>query len=390
MTKEKKANFAFLAAILLVAFNLRSPITGVGTLVRSIQSDLQLSGSVAGFLTTIPLLAFALVSPLASRIARKVGLGRALFLSLSVLTVGILLRSNLGQSGLLAGTAVIGIGIACANVLLPVVVKARYPDRIGFMTGMYSTAQTVFAGLSSAICVPLAALTGLGWRFALGVWALPSAIAALLWFSRRSLTIDDTPRESDRPVNVWRSPVAWFCTLYMGTQALLFYSVSAWLPSILASRGVDAATAGMLASLYQLIGIPANFLTPLIAGRMKNHRLLTGAISALYVPGMVLLWAARGMGAITASVLLIGFSTGCCFSLCMALIGLRTRCAADAAALSGMLQSVGYLIAAAGPVVVGKLFDISGGWTWPVIALIAGTLFNALLGQLAGRPGTVE
>lgn len=394
MVKEKEVKttgFLFLASVLFVAFNMRAPITGVGTLVGTIQSDLSLSGSVAGFLTTIPLLAFAVVSPLVGRVAERIGLGRTLFYSMLVIAVGGVIRSYAGTAGLLLGTAVMGIGIACGNVLLPVVVKGCYPDRIGPMTGTYATAQSLFAGLSSAVCVPLSVRVGLGWRGALAIWSVPALLAAVLWFSRRSLVIE-TPKVQgeNKKASVLRSPIAWFCTLYMGSQAILFYSSTAWFPAVLTSRGMDAATAGLLASLYQLIGIPVNFLAPMLAGRMKNQRVLTGCVSIMYVSGMCLMWLAKAHFLLALAVLMCGLSTGCCFSLCMALIGMRTHNAADAAALSGMTQSIGYIIAAIGPVLIGSLFDLSGGWAVPMLAMVIGTLINALAGQLAGKPGYVE
>jgi CP family cyanate transporter-like MFS transporter len=276
-------------------------------------------------------------------------------------------------------------------VLLPVVVKARWPDRIGAMTGVYTTAQSLLAGLASALCVPLSRLAGFGWRGALAVWAVPAVVAAVLWIPLASF-------RAERPAAggaaggaaVWRSRVAWYCTLYMGSQAILYYSFSAWLPAILAARGVDGATAGFMASVYQLIGIVSNFVAPLTAGKLRDQRPLTGAVGVLYLAGALLMLFGRSAAALWPAVLLCGFSTGCCFSLCMALIGMRTKNAQDASRLSGMLQTVGYIIAALGPVAVGRLLDVSGGWTLPLAALLAGVAFCGVMGQLAGRPGVVE
>ena len=391
MKKERKLAALLLAAVIVTAFNLRAPITGVGTLSGVLRQDLALSGFWAGSLTAIPLLVFALLSPFVARLASRLGAGRTLLGGMLLIAVGCAVRSWLGSAGLLVGTALIGAGAVCGNVLLPVVVKDRWPDRIGSMTGVYTTGQTIFAGLAAAVCVPLARIPALGWRGALGIWALPALAAAALWFPHRDWTLPlNVPADGGTGARAGRSRVAWYCTLYMGSQAILFYSFAAWLPAILAAKGVDSADAGYMASVYQLIGIPANFLAPILAGKLRDQRPLTGAVGALYVTGTVLLWRASGPGALFLAVLLCGFSTGCAFSLCMAFIGMRTRTAADASRLSGLLQSVGYAIAALGPVLIGRLLDASGGWTLPMAALLVGVLINSLAGQLAGKPGFVE
>ena len=391
MSNEKKKKALLFATVIFTALNLRSPIIGVGSLVDAMRADLGLSGSVAGSLTTLPLLVFAVVSPLAARLAARFGTGRTLAVSMFLIAAGAAVRSWLGGGGLLVGMVIIGVGIACGNVLLPVVVKARWPERIGPMTSIYTTAQSIFAGLAAAVCVPLSRIGSLGWRGALAVWGIPALAAAILWLPQWGWKLPlSAPAGGGSAVKVGRSRVAWYCTLYMGSQAILFYSFAAWLPAILAAKGVDSADAGYMASVYQLIGIPANFLAPILAGKLRDQRPLTGAVGALYVTGTVLLWRASGPGALFLAVLLCGFSTGCAFSLCMAFIGMRTRTAADASRLSGMLQTVGYAIASLGPVLTGRLLDASGSWALPMAALTAGVVINSLVGQLAGKPGFVE
>ncbi len=389
MKKERTAAALLLAAVIVTALNLRAPITGVGTLSGVLQRELGLSGFWAGSLTAIPLLAFAFVSPFVVRLAGRLGAGRSLLWGMVLIAAGCAVRSWLGSAGLLLGTVVIGAGICCGNVLLPVVVKDRWPDRIGPMTGVYTTAQSIFAGLSSAICVPLSRLPALGWRGALGIWAVPALAAAVLWLPRRDwvLPLARTEGASSR---VLRSRVAWSCTIYMGTQAFLYYSFVAWLPAILASKGVESAAAGYMTSVYQLIGIAANFLAPTLAGKMRDQRPLTGAVGVMYIAGALLLWRTSAPLPLFLAVLLCGMSTGCAFSLCMAFIGMRTRTAADASRLSGMLQTVGYAIAALGPVLIGRLLDASGSWALPMAALFAGVAVNSLVGLLAGKPGFVE
>ena len=391
MSNEKKEKALLFATVIFTALNLRSPIIGVGSLVDAMRADLGLSGSVAGSLTTLPLLVFAVVSPLAARLAARFGTGRTLAVSMFLIAAGAAVRSWLGGGGLLVGMVIIGVGIACGNVLLPVVVKARWPERIGPMTSIYTTAQSIFAGLAAAVCVPLSRIGSLGWRGALAVWGIPALAAAILWLPQWGWKLPlSAPAGGGSAVKVGRSRVAWYCTAYMGTQAIVFYSISAWLPAILTAKGVESAAAGYMASLYQLVGIVSNFLAPNLAARMMDQRPLTGTVGILYTLGVALLWGTNNTFLLFAAVVLCGFATGCAFSLCMAFIGMRTRTAADASRLSGMLQSVGYAIAALGPVLIGRLLDASGGWTLPMAALLVGVLINSLAGQLAGKPGFVE
>ena len=381
-----------LAAVIVTALNLRAPITGVGSLVDAMRADLGLSGAVTGILTTLPVLIFAIASLLAGRLAARFGIGRTLTGSMLLVAAGTAVRSWLGGTGLVLGMVIIGVGIACGNVLLPVVVKARWPGRIGPMTSLYTTAQSAFAGLAAGICVPLSLLPGMGWRGALAIWGVPALAAAALWGAQRDTLSAGAPALPDRKdgANVWRSRTAWYCTAYMGTQAAVFYSCAAWLPAILTAKGVGSAAAGLMASLYQLVGIASNFFAPSMAARMRDQRPLTGAVGAAYIAGALILWLCRTPGVLFAGVLLCGVCTGCAFSLCMALIGMRTRSAADASRLSVMLQAVGYAVAALGPVLLGRVLDATGSWNAPLVCLLVMVAVNSLAGQLAGKPGWVE
>ena len=384
---SRKRNLLFIAAIILVSLNLRAPIIGVGSLVSIIQKDLSLSGGIAGFLTTIPLLVFAVVSPLAGSIARRFGIGRVLFISMLVVAVGIVLRSWCGSFGLFFGTVLLGIGIGVSNVLIPGVIKERFPDRIGAVTGIYASAMSLACAGAAAAAVPLAA-AGLGWRGSLGVLAFLAVGAACVWMPLRGFTARHDA--AHRHGTVWKSKTAWFCTLYMGTQAILFYSISAWLPSILAERGIDSVAAGTMASVYQLVAVPVNLAIPLVTGRFRDLRKLTFLIALTYFCGVLCLWLGRSAGILWLATVICGCATAATFSLCMTLIGLRTHNSDDAAELSGMLQSLGYLIAAIGPVLYGKLFDLSGSWSVPTFVMVLGMLLNAVAGNLAGRSGFVE
>ena len=226
--REKKSERWLLIAIVLIACNLRAAITGVGSLVGMIQRDLSLSSTVSGLITTIPLLAFAAVSPLASGLAQKRGLGKTLFAGFVVLAAGILVRSYLGTAGLFLGTVLVGGGIAIGNVLIPALIKGRFPQRVGSLTSLYTTAMAVFSGVAAGVSVPLA--NQVGWRNTLAIWVVLAVLALIVWFPQRGVVLEHKAQQGQHKP-LLKSGTAWWVSVYMGVQSLLFYSFVAWLPT---------------------------------------------------------------------------------------------------------------------------------------------------------------
>lgn len=385
---KKRSQLLLLACVLFTAFSLRPPIISVTPLVSIIREDLGLTAATAGLITTIPLLAFALLSPVAGTAAERFGLGKALCFALCSVAAGIFLRSWLGVAGLLGGTVLVGVGIAFGNVLLPAVVKSRFPDRVGPMTSFYATAMNGMAGVASAVSVPLAVRAGLGWRSALLLWSLPPIVGAALWLRNRHLRLGGSAGGSS--AGVWRHKTAWWVALYMGFQSLFFYSFMAWGPTVLTAKGFDTETAGYLVTVYQLTGIPGNLLMPLIAARVKNQRWPALLIGLAYTAGLAVFWAAGSVPVLVVTLVVMGVGTGACFSYCMTLMSLRARNARIAAQLSGMSQSVGYVIAAVGPVLLGRLVDATGSWNTSLLCLLLNGVALTLLGQKVCKPSIIE
>jgi CP family cyanate transporter-like MFS transporter len=390
------------AGIVLLAANLRAALTAVGPLTGEIRADTGVSGVVVGLVTTLPLFAFGVLSPLAPRLARRLGLERALLLSLLLLFVGILLRSAGPVAALLAGTTVLGLAIAIANVLLPSLVKRDFPDHIGAMTGLYSAVMGSFAALSLGLAVPLADRAGLGWRGSLASWSLLALLGALAWrpqarLRERPAVPDPSGPASPRPQAtaraetsqraLWRSPLAWQVTLFMGLQSLAYYVTVTWLPEILHERGLSTAAAGWTLSLVQLMGVATTLVLPLVATRRPSQRLPAVASALLYLTGYAGLLA--GSRPLLLWCLLIGLGTGAAFGLALTLFGLRAPDARHTAELSGMAQSVGYLLAAGGPALFGLLHDLTGTWTVPLVALLAVIAALVPAGLGAGRDAQV-
>ncbi|MFN2744983.1 MULTISPECIES: CynX/NimT family MFS transporter [Bacillus] len=380
-------NILLIAGIIFIAFNLRPAITSVGPLISSIRSDLVMTNGMAGFLTTLPLLSFAFLSPIAPKLGQKLGNERTLWVGLVVLLIGILLRSYGDRFTLLTGTALIGVGIAICNVLLPSLIKHKYPDKAGIMTSLYTTSMSIFAALASGISIPLAHGLQWGWSASLMVWAGLAFIAILLWVPqlRYHDTANSTVRVKTEGQTVWRSKIAWQVTFFMGIQSFLFYCTIAWLPEILRSHGMSMSLAGWMLSLMQFASLPSTFLTPVLAGRFRNQRSIVLALGILYLAGMSGLLYGGSTAMLTFWVILIGIGQGSSISLALALIGLRSENADQAAALSGMSQSAGYLLAAIGPSFVGFLYDHMHSWNGPILLFVAALVALIGAGLGAGR-----
>lgn len=356
------------AAVLVAAVCLRPALTAVGPVLELIGADTGLSNTMLGLLSALPLLAFAAVSPLVSGPARRLGIERTVVWALVLLAAGAAVRLLPGLPALLAGTVAAGAGIAVGNVLIPVVVRRDHPARVALMTGVYSATMGTAAAFASGVSLPLSHLPG-GWRWSLGVWAVPAAVAALVW-SRRPRSPEPAPAPvADRAAGpVWRSGAAWRLTAIMGLQSTIFYVMVAWLPSIATGNGASPALGGWYLFTYQVVGITAGLTVPAALARagtagtgvLVTLPLLAGVAGLLAAPAAMPLW-----------VVLAGVSSGSSLVYALTRISLAARTSADATRLSGMAQSLGYLLAAGGPVAAGWLRDTTGSWT-PALLLLAG------------------
>ncbi|TXK76718.1 MFS transporter [Paenibacillus sp. N3.4] len=385
---SKSKNWLLVLGIILIAANLRAPLTSIGPLIGTIRHELGISNTLAGLITTLPLLAFAILSPLAPKLARRYGNPTVLFGSMFLLIIGIALRSSFGIGSLLIGTVILGLGISICNVLMPSLIKESYPLRIGVMIGVYSVAMNLSGAIASGISVPLANQVGLGWKGALVIWILLALLSLFVWVpqlrhSHQQKDVKTSDRNESR-TNLWKSSLAWYVTLFMGLQSMLFYVVVSWLPDILKNQGTSPDSAGWTLSIMQLALLPVTFIVPILAGRMKNQVVLVILTVTFFFIGisgllfgnhtLTVLWAVS-----------IGIGSGCSFSLAMMMFGLRTTNPHDAAELSGMAQSVGYLLAAVGPTLFGYLHDATNGWKIPLIVLLVMTVLMLIFGVASGR-----
>jgi CP family cyanate transporter-like MFS transporter len=387
------------AGILLVAANLRAAITTVGPVLTGIEDDLGITSSAASFLVSLPLLTFAVVSPFVPRLAQRLGLEWIIAGGLVILAAGLVLRSVPPQALLWVGTVLIGVSIAVLNVVLPSWVKRDFPLKIGQITGAYSAVQSGFAAVAAGIAVPVGGATGMDWRLPLGMWAGLALVAlgVLLPQLRRGAAPADgtAPAPNQAPAAgptaprpLWRSALAWQVTAFMGLQSTNFYILVTWLATIETDAGISETAAGTHQFLLNGFGILGSIVCSALIARLRDQRFLGMAVGVtlmiatlgiLFAPGVTVIWS-----------IFAGIGGGAGIVLALSLFGLRTSDHTRAASLSGMAQSVGYLLAAAGPVAVGALHDAMDSWTSALIVLLVIEVLLVLSGYLAGRDRTVD
>jgi CP family cyanate transporter-like MFS transporter len=369
---------------MLIAVNLRPAVASVGPVLADLRADTGLSAVGASVLTAIPIVCFGALAPVAPRLARRIGLRPALGVLLGLMFVGLLLRLVPGLPLLFVGTVIAAGGIAAANVLVPALIKSDYAGRTGLAMGIYTTTLTLAAAVAVGISVPAEHAIGGGWRTALGLWAIPAAVALAVWTPLMRRGAEAPPENAPAPGSLLREPIAWHVTVYFGLQALGFYAVLAWLPTLYQDAGYSPAAAGGLVSLTAFIQCPVALVVPVLAGRARDQRVLVvgaGLSAAAGLAGILLAPAAAPL----LWILLLGVGQGAAFPLGLSLVVLRTDDPRITARLSAMAQSGGYLLASLGPLLVGTLHDVTDSWTASLLLLLFLLVPQLTSGYAAGR-----
>lgn len=391
--KRENSSTVFLI-VMSTALCLRAPITSVGAILFAVIEDLQISGTLAGLLNTIPLVVMAVLSPFISKISLRLGLMKSLLLGILLIVIGTFIRSFLGISGLLIGTGVIGAGISFGNVLIPAIIKVFFPNEVGKMTGLFTVFMSICSGIGAGISVPLAVNYGWGWRYTFCIWAACGLVTIILIMYQLRLEkkyekgkSGDLPRErqAEGTPAEYNRKLAWALTLMFGGQSAVFYMMAAWLPTIVADKGIGQQAAGYIAMAFQVTAIPINFLVPVIAGKMRDHRLLILGSALMGLTGLTGLMKLEGFEMLCLSAGLVTVCLGGIFSLSLTMFSLKSRSSEEAVFLSGFAQSFGYVMAAIGPFLAGFLYDLQGAWGLPIVMASAFLTISAVSGMIVGK-----
>ncbi|SEM54901.1 CynX/NimT family MFS transporter [Nonomuraea pusilla] len=375
--------------IVLAALNLRTAVTSVGPLLDQLAQGLGMSSVGTGLLTTLPVLAFAGVGAVTPALSRRLGEHRLLLLALVTLGAGMLVRSLVDSAAVfLLSSAVALSGGAVGNVLIPTLIKRHFPARTGIMTTVYTTALAAGTMLAAAATVPIERASG-NWHIALGVWAALAAVAAIPWLALlRSEPERDTGRRDAGPRTLLRSRLAWTIAVYFGTQSMIAYIMFGWLATILTDGGYSTGQAGLILGVFTALNIPVSIVVPMVAARFRDQRPVVVGLVAAYVVGFLGLWLAPAASA-PVWVFFVAVGMGS-FPLALTMLALRARTPESTAALSAFGQSAGYLIAGAGPLLVGVLREVTGGWSLPYLMIFGVLVAQLLTGLYAGRDRYLE
>ncbi len=385
----RRATVLVLVGIVLLSFNLRPTAVSVGPVLEEVRDAFGMSGPVAGLLTSLPVVAFAVFGALAPTAARRIGIHRVTLLALVAAVAGLLGRSATHSEALFLLLSLLALGgMAMANVLLPSLVKLHFPDRIGRVTAIYTTALSIGLTAALVLTVPVSDAFG-GFRWGLGAWAALAAVSALPWLAlvAHDRNLERTPRTITFG-QVARTRLGQAMALFFGLQSLQAYAIFGWFAQLWRDSGYSATAAGILAGVLAGTAIPLSLWLPNVVARTTDPRRVMFAVIAAYPVGFVGLMLAPHSLAIVWAVL-VGAAT-VTFPLILTLIGLRARTPQGTAALSAFTQSTGYLVAAAGPFLVGVVHDATGGWTWPLVLLLALSLPLFPLAAYVARPVMVE
>lgn len=380
MKNSAKHSGFLVIGIFLLGACMRTPITSIPSIINEIATAFHVPATSLGILTTIPLICFGLFSVTVNWLSSRIGNEMAINWALVLLFVGCVLRV-VSYSLLLWGTVLIGIAITFINVLLPPIISENLPAQIGGMTSLYNVALSLSSAVGAYAITPIAAVHG--WQFAVNMLAAIPLITWLLWLP--NLRFNHVDRDQTKQgVSMWGNPRAWALLVYFGSSSFVFYTVVAWLPSIAESAGISHNSSSLIAGLFQLFSIPAAFLAPLLATRLKDRRPIVLGLGILSLIGVAMMLLPIGSLAYYIIIsLLLGLGLAGTFAFIMTIFGLKTSNPADTSSLSGMVQSLGYFIAAIGPVVIGKLKALTGAWVVSEIVTIIVILIFVITGLMA-------
>ncbi|WP_334125299.1 MFS transporter [Empedobacter brevis] len=382
-----------IGVIIFISANLRAPITAVSPILDEIKSVLKIDNFQASLLTSIPLIVFAACSILVSKAVQKINIRHGIIYSLLILIIGLYIRIYGNVTTLYAGSLLMGLGICIGNVLTPAYIKDIFPHKIGLMTGLFSVSMSLVAAFASGLSIAIGKWSNAGWKGSLGIWIIGGILALFIilvdTLKNKTSTQPQTNHVNHVQFNIFRSKQAWNISIFMGIQSLVYYCLVALLPTLLIDYGMTKIEAGWVFSVLQLAMLPAMLFSPVLATKMNDPKLMIYMTSVLYILGisMFIFFKAKYS---YISAILIGIAGGFAFSLSILFFSLRSKTMAGTIKISGMAQSIGYLIAAFGPPIFGKLYDVDSTWNYSLYFLFLCIILMTFFGKNATKPLFIE
>ena len=382
-----------IGVIIFISANLRAPITAVSPILDEIKSVLKIDNFQASLLTSIPLIVFAACSILVSKAVQKINIRHGIIYSLLILIIGLYIRIYGNVTTLYAGSLLMGLGICIGNVLTPAYIKDIFPHKIGLMTGLFSVSMSLVAAFASGLSIAIGKWSNAGWKGSLGIWIIGGILALFIilvdTLKNKTSTQPQTNHVNHIQFNIFRSKQAWNISIFMGIQSLVYYCLVALLPTLLIDYGMTKTEAGWVFSVLQLAMLPAMLFSPVLATKMNNPKVMIYMTSVLYILGisMFIFFKAKYS---YISAILIGIAGGFAFSLSILFFSLRSKTMAGTIKISGMAQSIGYLIAAFGPPIFGKLYDVDSTWNYSLYFLFLCIILMTFFGKNATKPLFIE
>ncbi len=379
-------------AIMLLSLNLRVPLLSITPLLQFIRLEFGFENSIAGLLTTLPLVVFALASPFMATWSNKLGAGRLMIASLVIIILGETIRFFGGLPGLFVGTVIIAFGITAGNVLIPAFISGFFPTKMGIMTSSYSALVQVATTVSLALAVPFSLLWG--WQTVMFSCVVLAIVALLAWLPYWKIDLEPNKVKVDKDrttsnkaltKKLFSQVLAWDVSLFMGIQSFVFFCVSTWIPSIAQSKGISAVWGGYMGFFFQGTSLIATFILPIALASWKEHKWAAVVGCTGYAVGACMLIWGPDIPSMLAGIIVCGFSAGSTYGIALLYFGLRTQSAMATATLSGMGQAIGYVLAAIGPVLMGYLYDWAGNWYGCMALLVFSCIIFAITGYRGGR-----
>ena len=377
MTK-KSSSILIILGVIFLSLILRTPITSVGAILGPLKSILDINNTVAGFITTIPLIAFAIFSPMVAKISNKVGLEKTLLLAAIIISIGLGLRFHINTYVFFITTFIIGVGITIGNVLLPGLVKKYYPEKLGLMTGFYAVIMNIGAAVAAGISYPILSSNIGGEKFSTGlavnIWIIIAVINIFVYTAMsKNSNVNEVKDNHEKVHGYFKYSKMWTIMLSMGLQSALFYCSVSWFAEIMISKDFSPETAGLLLSISQFAQFPSTFIVPILADKVHNKLIIPVVITIGYLVSLVgMLYTSGNFVLMLTFIIIFALAGGGSFSYVMYLFSVKSRNESEAADISGLAQSGGYLLAAIFPPLLGYIRDISD-WNKALYVLILTT-----------------